>query len=125
MSGGWRSREIRSFGYALRGVVLAVKNERHMRFHLAAAIVVVLAACWLRVERSEWLWLSAAIGGVWVAELFNTAIERVVDLASPDVHPLAKAAKDTASGAVLIAAAVAAVIGAIVLGPALWDKLFG
>lgn len=125
MGGDWRSREIRSFGHAIRGVAEAVKSERHMRFHLAAAAVVALVACWLRVERADWLWLAAAIGAVWVAELFNTAIERAVDLASPELHPLAKAAKDTASGAVLVAAGIAVVIGALVLGPPLWDKLFG
>lgn len=125
MGGDWRSHEVRSFGYAIRGVIEAVKGERHMRFHLAAAAVVVLVACWLRVERTDWLWLVAAIGSVWVAELFNTAIERAVDLASPERHPLGKAAKDTASGAVLVAAGIAVVIGALVLGPPLWVKLFG
>jgi diacylglycerol kinase len=122
---GWLSREVRAFGHALRGVAEAVQGERHMRFHLVAAIVVVVTACWLQVETQEWLWLIAAIGSVWVAELFNTAIERVVDLASPDLHPLAKAAKDMASGAVLVAAVFAAVIGVIIFGPTLWEKIFG
>lgn len=123
--GGWRTREARAFGYALRGVYESARSERHMRFHLAAAVVVVAAAGWLRVTAADWLWLVAAIGSVWVAELFNTAIERAVDLASPDIHPLAKAAKDAASGAVLVAAAFAAVIGFIVLGPPLWERLAG
>lgn len=122
---GWRSREVRAFGFALRGVVEAVRGERHMRFHLAAAIVVAAVACWLQVDAHDWLWLIAAIGSVWTAELFNTAVERVVDLASPEFHPLAKAAKDVASGAVLIAAIFSAIIGIIVLGPPLWERCFG
>ena len=96
-----------------------------MRFHLAAALVVAAVACWLRVDGQDWLWLIIAIGGGWAAELFNTAIERVVDLASPELHPLAKAAKDTASGAVLVAAVFSAIIGFIVLGPPLWERCFG
>ncbi len=96
-----------------------------MRFHLAAAIVVAAVACWLQVDAHDWLWLIAAIGSVWTAELFNTAVERVVDLASPEFHPLAKAAKDVASGAVLIAAIFSAIIGIIVLGPPLWERCFG
>ena len=122
---GWRSREVRAFGFALRGVAEAVRGERHMRFHLAAAIVVAAVACWLRVDARDWLWLVAAIGGVWTAELLNTAVERVVDLASPEQHPLARAAKDVASGAVLVASIFSAVIGFIVLGPPLWERCFG
>lgn len=122
---GWRTREARAFGYAFRGVYEAVRGERHMRFHVVAAVVVVVVAAWLGVSAADWLWLVAAIGSVWAAELFNTAIERVVDLASPDIHPLAKAAKDTASGAVLVASVTAAVIGFIVLGPPIWERLFG
>ncbi|MFD0672064.1 diacylglycerol kinase family protein [Cohnella sp. GCM10027633] len=121
----WRTREARSFGYAIRGIVEAVRRERHMRFHVAAAVVVIAVAAWLQADTADWLWLVAAIGSVWAAELFNTAIERAVDLASPDLHPLAKAAKDAASGAVLVAAAFAAVIGVIVLGPPLWERLIG
>ncbi len=95
-----------------------------MRFHLTAAIVVIVLAVWLRVALQEWLWLLAAITGVWVSELFNSAVERTVDLFSPNVHPLAKAAKDTAAGAVLVAALFAATVGVIVLGPPLWEAVF-
>jgi diacylglycerol kinase len=95
-----------------------------MRFHLAAALVVIVLAIRLQVAPQEWLWLLAAITGVLVTELMNTAIERTVDLATPDVHPLAKAAKDTAAGAVLVAALFAAAIGFIILGPPLWKAFF-
>jgi diacylglycerol kinase len=101
-----------------------IRSERHMRVHLAAALIVVIMASWLRMDASEWLWLLAAITGVWVSELLNTAIERTVDLASPNSHPLAKAAKDTAAGAVLVSALFAVAVGAIVLGPPLWKACF-
>lgn len=95
-----------------------------MRFHLAAALVVIVVAAWLEVDAHDWLWLFAAITGVWVSELLNTAIERAVDLTSLEVHPLAKIAKDTAAGAVLVAALFAIAVGSIVLGPSLWKACF-
>jgi diacylglycerol kinase len=119
-----RSRWIQSFRFAFAGIAGAIRREPHMRFHLAAAVVVVVVAAWLRVDTLDWLWLSAAITVVWVSELLNTAIERTVDLVSPEVHPLAKIAKDTAAGAVLVAALFAVVVGAIVLGPPLWKTCF-
>ncbi|WP_372662916.1 diacylglycerol kinase family protein [Cohnella sp.] len=119
-----RSHFIQAFRHAFDGIKGALRRERHMRFHFAAAIVVVILAAWLQVGRMEWLWLLAAITGVWVSELLNTAIERAVDLATTEVHPLAKAAKDTAAGAVLVAAFFAAVVGFIILGPPLWEAIF-
>ncbi|QJD83641.1 diacylglycerol kinase family protein [Cohnella herbarum] len=121
---GWRSREIRSFRHAFAGIYEALRSERHMQFHLGAALLVIALAAWLRLSAGDWLWLLAAITGVWVAELINTAIERTVDRISSEQHPLAKAAKDTAAGAVLIAALFAVGVGLIVLGPPLWKACF-
>jgi diacylglycerol kinase len=95
-----------------------------MRFHLAAAIVVIAVAGWLRIDAHDWLWLTAAITAVWVSELINTAIEHTIDLVSPEIHPLARIAKDTAAGAVLVAALFAVLVGAVVLGPPLWNAFF-
>jgi diacylglycerol kinase len=95
-----------------------------MRFHVAAALVVIIVAAWLRVDAHDWLWLLVAITAVWVSELLNTAIEQSIDLVSPEVHPLAKIAKVSAAGAVLVAAAFDFVVGAIVLGPPLWKASF-
>lgn len=94
-----------------------------MRFHAIAALAVIAAGLWLRVGQTDWLWLAAAIAAVWVTELLNTAIERTVDLVSPTAHPLAKAAKDAAAGAVLVAAAFAVAVGIAVFGPPIWDGL--
>ena len=95
-----------------------------MQVHFVATLIVFALAIWLKVTRADWLWLLAAITGVWVSELMNTAMERTVDLASPNVHPLAKSAKDTAAGAVLVAALFAVAVGALVLGPPLWQVCF-
>ncbi|MFC4305587.1 diacylglycerol kinase family protein [Cohnella boryungensis] len=120
----WRSREVRAFRSAGAGIWEALRSERHMRFHAAAGLAVGLLGGLLRVSREDWLWLLAAIASVWTAELFNTAIERTVDRISPEKHPLAKAAKDSAAGAVLMTAVFAAAVGAIVLGPPLWRLCF-
>lgn len=80
---------------------------------------------WLGLGRLEWAVIVLAIGLVWMAEFVNTALEAVVDLASPDLHPLAKIGKDVAAAAVLAGAATAVLVGLLVLGPPLWLRLFG
>ncbi len=86
-----------------------------MRFHFAASIVVLLAVLFLKVTPTEFALLALSILSVLCAEMFNTAIEAVVDLISPDYHPLAKIAKDTAAGAVLITACGAGIMGYLIL----------
>lgn len=109
-----------SFGFAIRGIVHAFRHERNMKIHGAAAIMVVILAVLLKLDPIRWVFLVLAVGMVISAELINTAVEAVVDLASPDIHPLARAAKDTAAGAVLVCAVTAVVIGLIVFyGPLL------
>ncbi|MFC4808236.1 diacylglycerol kinase family protein [Paenibacillus sp. GCM10023250] len=110
-------RFLRSVAYAWAGVRAAVRTEANMRLHLAA-VALVNAAGWLAgLSRPEWLAIVIAQGAVLAAELLNTAVERVVDLVSPDPHPLAKAAKDAAAGAVLVTAVMALIVGLIVFGP--------
>ncbi len=96
-----------------------------MKVHLIAAILVAVAAAWLEIKPVEWALLLLAMALVISLEMVNTAIELTIDRIGPERHPLAKAAKDTAAGAVLIAAVFAAAIGLLLLGPPLWDKLFG
>lgn len=86
-----------------------------MRNHFVSALVVLLAALFLRVTSVEFALLSLSVLFVLAAELLNTAIEAVVDLISPEYHPLAKIAKDTAAGAVLVASMGAAIIGYMIL----------
>ena len=114
-----RGRLIRSFRYAIRGVVMMLALQANARIHVLATVVVVALGIGLRIERWEWCAVVGAIGLVWTAEGLNTAIEALTDLVSPGEHPLAGRAKDIAAGAVLCAAMAAVVIGAVVFGPRL------
>ena len=102
---------IDSFRYALNGILLSFKTQRHLRIHFGVAVLVLLAGFVWRLSRTELLILVFAISLVILAELFNTALETVVDLVTTDYHPLAKVAKDVAAGAVLVAAVNAALVG--------------
>jgi undecaprenol kinase len=110
-------RERKRFACAWEGMKTAVKEEAHMRFHIASAVIVIVAAAIVRISKWEWLVLLLTIGCVITLELVNTAIERVVNLVTTDFHPLAKAAKDIAAAAVLFAAIVAVIIGIIIFLP--------
>ena len=112
-----RRRE--SFGHAARGVRILVATQPHARVHLAATAAVALAAWLLDASAIEWCVLLLAIALVWVSEGVNTALELTVDLACPEHRPLAGRAKDVAAGAVLLAACLAAVIGAVIFLPKL------
>lgn len=107
---------IQSFGYALQGIGTAL-NEQNLRFHLLSAVVVIIAGIWTGISTTEWIILVLVMSLVIGAELFNTAMERVVDLASPDIHPLAKDAKDIAAGAVLVFASASVIIGILIFLP--------
>lgn len=111
------SRFFRSFSFAAQGIVAAVRKEQNIRFHLMAAVVVGISGWLTGLSKTEWLIVILLIGGMLALELVNTAMERVVDLASPGVHPLAKQAKDMAAGAVLVFAAASAIIGLLIFLP--------
>lgn len=96
-----------------------VRSQANARIHLAATVVVVAMGLWLQLPERDWALLTLAIGGVWAAEALNTAIETVVDLVSPEWHPLARDAKDLAAGGVLLATFAAVVIGVLVFAPPL------
>ena len=112
-------RTLRSFGFAGAGLSYLVRTQPNFRVHLAAAVSVVGTALGVGATAVELAVLVLAIGLVMVGEAFNTALEAVVDLASPTIHPLARIAKDVAAAGVLIAAAMAAVAGLVILGPRL------
>jgi diacylglycerol kinase len=114
-----------SFSFAFAGVGYLFRTQRNARIHLAIAVVVCLLAAWLRVRRVEWATLVLTIACVLILEGLNTALEAVVDLASPQIHPLAKVAKDVTAGMVLIAAIAAVIVGLLILGPPLWARLAG
>ena len=112
-----------SFGHALRGIVRLLQTQANARIHLMASTGVVGLGLWLPLTRTDWALLVLAMGGVWVAEALNTALETVVDLASPEWHALARDAKDIAAGAVLLATVAAVAVGLLVLVPALVTRL--
>ncbi|MGG4342745.1 diacylglycerol kinase family protein [Paenibacillus lautus] len=111
----------RAFGCAIRGILTAVQTERNMKIHIAAALIVFIAAALLQLDRMSWLFLLLAIALVFIAELVNTAVEAVIDLISPEEHVLARVAKDTAAGAALVAAVFAVVIGILVFYEPVWE----
>ncbi len=104
-----------SINYAIEGILYAARSQRHMRNHFLAALAILALVLFLEISGIELVLLVLAISLVLCAELMNTAIELCVDLVSPDHHPLAKAAKDVAAGAVLTAAIGAAVMGYLIL----------
>ena len=108
---------LRSFGHAFRGLKVLVQSQPNARIHVLATVLVAAAGVLLRISSTEWALVALAVACVWMAEALNTSIEFLVDLASPDLHPLAAKAKDVAAGAVLIAAIGSLFVGALVFGP--------
>ena len=106
----------RSFGYAFQGIFTCVRKERNMKIHCVAAVLVVIAGVILKISAIEWCICMVLFGLVMALEHVNTAVEAVVDMVT-EYHPLAKVAKDTAAGAVLIAAIMAAIAGCIIFLP--------
>lgn len=104
-----------SFRFAIEGIKLALKSERNLRIHLVLAIIIIALAILVRVSASDLAVLLLVISLVISTELINTAIEAVIDLVSPKWHHLAKVAKDTAAGAVLVTAVFAVAIGLLIL----------
>ncbi len=112
-----------SFGHAFRGWGYVLRTQRNAWIHAVIAIVVLILSIWLRLDPLEWAIIVLTMAMVFTAEFLNTAIEAVVDLASPEKHPLAKVGKDVGAGAVLIAASAAVLVGLLILGPRLWARL--
>jgi diacylglycerol kinase len=114
---------IHSFGYAFRGWWHVLRTQQNAWIHAVISTSVIIVALWLRLTARDLAVLLVTIAMVWAAEFLNTAIEAVVDLASPDKHPLAKVGKDVGAAAVLIAALAAIGVGLLILGPPLWEKI--
>ena len=112
-----------AFRHALRGWWYVLRTQRNAWLHTVVTALVVLLAFWLHLPLQDWAILLLTIAMVWTAEFINTALEAVVDLASPQNHPLAKVGKDVGAAAVLIAALTSILIGLLILGPPLWDRI--
>ena len=114
---------IAAFGHAFRGWWHVLNTQHNAWIHTAVAIIVLVLGLWLKLTARDWAVLVLTIAIVFMAEFLNTAIEAVVDLASPLHHPLAKVGKDVGAGAVLVAALAAVLIGLLILGPPIWQKI--
>jgi len=114
-----RSGFVRSFSFAGQGVWHVIRTQRNMRVHLLAAVAATAAGLALRIDAADWACILTVIGLVLTAETLNTVVEAVVDLCTDEFHPLAKAAKDMAAGAVLISSAAAVGVGIAVFLPRL------
>lgn len=105
---------INSFKYAIEGFISSFKTERNMKIHVLAMIIVVILGIYFKINLMEWCIITIAIALVIGAELFNTAIETIVDMVSPEKNPKAKLAKDISASAVLAFAIASAVVGGII-----------
>lgn len=110
-------KQLKSFTYAWKGILTCAGHEQNITFHLVAATVVVVAGFFFNITHTEWMVVMLCIGTVITAELFNSAIERLVDLVSPEWQKIAGEVKDIAAGAVLVTAITAAIVGLIVFLP--------
>lgn len=116
-------RIVRSFRFAFAGLGYLFRTQRNARTHVIVGTIVCVIAAWLRISRIEWAVIVLTIALVLILEGLNTAVEAAIDLASPNVHPLAKVAKDLAAGVVLIAGIASIAVGLLILGPPLWARL--
>jgi diacylglycerol kinase len=113
-------QRLTSFKYAFNGLSNLVKTQPNARIHLLVMAAVLVAGILLQLTFTEWAILLLTIGLVLAAEAFNTALEYLTDLVSPDYHPLAGKTKDVAAAAVLIAAITAVLVGIFLFLPKLW-----
>ena len=114
---------IAAFGHAFRGWWYVLQTQHNAWIHILFDTAVIIVGLWVGLEPFDWAVIVLTIAMVFTAEFINTAIEAVVDLASPVHHPLAKVGKDVGAGAVLVAALAGIVIGLLIIGPPLWARL--
>jgi diacylglycerol kinase (ATP) len=112
-----------SLGYAVAGWLYMLRRQKNTRIQAAASLGVMVLALWLKVDFTALAILILTITMVWMAEFINAAVEGMVNLASPEFHPMAKVAKDVAAAAVLLGAVSSVLIGLLILGPPLLAKL--
>ncbi len=117
-----RSR-FRAIAYAVEGWWHVLRTQRNTWVHSFLSIAVIVLGLWLRLSPGDWAIIILTITIVWAAEFFNTSLEALTDLVQPEEHPLAKISKDVSAAAVLITAVASILIGLLILGPPLLDKI--
>lgn len=113
------TRRLQSFAFAVSGLGAFLRSEPNGRIHLAATVIVIILAVALHCSLAEWALLIIVMAMVWITELLNTVIEKIMDHLSPEIHPRVKWIKDVAAGAVLVAAIAAAAVGGLIFLPKL------
>jgi diacylglycerol kinase len=116
---------IASFRHAAAGWWYVLRTQENAWIHAVASVAVFAIGLWLGLDRVEWAIIALTVAGVWVCEFLNTAIEAIVDLASPEYHELAKIGKDVGAAAVLLASLTSVIVGLLILGPRLLEKIVG
>jgi diacylglycerol kinase (ATP) len=111
-----------SLGYALAGWLYMLRRQKNTRIQAFASVAIMLFALWLQIDFVRWAILILTITMVWMAEFMNAAVEAVINIVSPDYHPMAKVGKDVAAAAVLLGVVAAILVGLLILGPALLAK---
>lgn len=110
-------RRLLSFKYAFNGIAAFLYTEPHARIHAVATVLVIALSAWCSLSAPQWIAIVIVTGMVWITEMLNTIIEKMMDHLSPEYHPRVKWIKDVAAGAVLIATIVAVVTGAVIFLP--------
>jgi diacylglycerol kinase len=110
-------RRIKSFGFALNGLKILIKEEHNSRIHFFAALCVLIAGFIFKLSAFEWISIVFAIGLVIALEILNSALENISDFVSPDRHDKIKKIKDLSAAGVLVGAITALIIGLIVFIP--------
>lgn len=108
---------------AIKGWWYVVRTQKNAWFHAIASVIILVIGFWLKLDVRDWSVIIIAIAIVWTAEFLNTALEIVVDITSPDLHPLARVGKDVGAASVLIAAVSAAIIGILIMGQPFLSKV--
>ncbi len=114
---------VKSLGYALAGWLYMLRFQKNTRIMSVSSVIIFGLALWLQVDFMSWAILILTITAVWMAEFLNAAVEAVVNLATSEFHPMAKVAKDVAAAAVLLGAVASVLVGLLILGPPLLQKL--
>lgn len=112
----------KSLNYALAGWLYMLRRQKNTRIMSVASLLIVGIALWLGISRIEWAVLILTMTMVWLAEFLNAGIEAAIDVASPDLHPMAQVGKDVASAAVLLGVFAAILVGLLILAPPLLSK---
>lgn len=117
-----RSR-VASFRFALAGWLHMLRYQKNIRIQVAATIAVAGFGLWLHIPARDFAVIVMVIGMVWMAEFINAAIEATINLASPELHPMARVGKDVAAAAVLLSVVISILVGLLIFGPPLWERL--